>query len=289
MTGPIIPSQRDNGQVAEYELVTKLHGLLGGLIEQTEQSPVISLQSGWAETGRAPGSCENAIVPTHCLRTVSQRSLSTPNTFLSLQNHIPAGVNVFDALITNAVTGALPGVALGGTAPIIFNSANIQAQRQRVDELVLIGARAKVSLQLQAGDGGPVVPFNQGNYKEAVEDFIRQYVVFRIYHTADQNEPWVSDTPLKYVDRPDGEFLAMPPVLWKDRDPRMELDVRVADFGAGAGQLPVLSNTAVDLDAQCTILFETLWIPSPDHCGNYGPGSMCPKTHVANAPGYVGR
>jgi hypothetical protein len=282
-----MPHPRDNGY-DEHELATEVTGLVGGLVNLLEQPPTVGLQSGWAETGRAPGSCENAIVPTHCMRTVSQRSLSTPNTFMSSQVHIAAGADVFDALVTNAGTGALPGVGSGGTAPIVFNSADIQAQRQRVDELVLIGARAKFAVHLQAGTGG-VTPYNQGQYSNNVRDFLRAFIVFRIFHTADVNEPWVSDTDLWYLDRPDGEFLAMPPVLWKDRDPKMELDVRVADFGAGAGQLPELSVTGVDLDAQLTIIFETLWIPSPDYCGNYWPGSFCPASHVANTPGYKGR
>lgn len=280
---------RDNGQMDEFELANELTGLIGGLVNLTEQPPIVGLQSGYAETGRESGSCENAIVPTHCLRTVSQRSLSTPNTFLSEQVHIAAGADVFAALVTSGATGALPGVGTGGTAPIVFNNADVQAERQRIDELVLIGARAKISVHLQAGQGGALDSFNQGQYANNVRDFIRSYVVFRVFHTADANEPWISDTDLWYLDRPDGEFLAMPPVLWKDRDPKMELDVRVADFGAAAGALPTLSVTGVDLDAQLSILFETLWIPSPDYCGNYWPGSFCPSSHVANTPGYKGR
>ena len=272
----------------ESDILEQLSGLLGGLIQQGAQAPTIGLQSGYAETGRAPGSCENAVVPTHCMRTVSQRSLSAPVTFLSAPVHVAAGANVFLAIIS-AATGCLPGVGLGGTAPIVFHDANVQAQRQRVDELVLIGARAKVAIQATAGTGGAIAPFNIGLYVKSIQDFVKDYVVFRVYHTADANEPWVDSTPLRYLDRPDGEFVAMPPVLWKDRDPRMELDVRVADFGAGAGALPTVQVLGFDLDLQASILFESLWIPNPDYCGSYWPGQMCPKTHVANAKGYTGR
>jgi len=280
-----------NGQPATDPvdgLVVQLQGLIGGLINQEDLPPTRGLQSGYAETGMSPGSCENALVPTHCLRTVSQRSLSAPVNFLGSPVHIPAGTDVFAALVTAPGTGCLPGVGTGGTAPIVFHDANVQAQRQRVDELVLWGARAELSVQAQAGLGG-AVPFNQGEYVNSVRDFMLDYIVFRVFHTSDRNEPWVDSTPLRYLHRKPGNFLAMPPVLWKDRDPRMELDVRVADFGAAAGALPTVQLGSIDIDAQASILFETLWIPNPDYCGSYWPGTICPKKHVANMPGYVGK
>lgn len=268
--------------------VNKLTSLVGGLIEQRRQPPIVGLQSGYQETGMTPRACENAVVPNHCMRTVSQRSMSAPVNFLGLTAHVAAGGNVFVAAVTDPATGLLNGVGLGGTAPKIFHNANVQVERQRVDELVLWGGRAKVSVQVVAGVGG-TTPFNVGEFVSTLKDFIRSYVVFRVFHTSDVGEPWISDTPIFYVDRPDGEFVPFPPVLWKDRDPKMELDVRVADFGAAAGQLPELSVTGIDLDVQASILFETLWQPDPEQCGNYWPGLSCPKNRVANTKGYIGR
>lgn len=270
------------------ETLIQLNGLIASLNTQLMRSPTVSLQSGYADRSPAPKNCESAIQPTHCLRTVSQRSLSCPVTFLSDPVHVAGTADVFAALVTG-VTGCLPGVGLGGVAPIEFNDANVQAQRQRVDELVFWGARAKVSVMAVAGDGGVILPFNLGLYAQSIADFIKDYVVFRTYATSDVNEPWIDSTPLRYFDRPGGDFVAVPPVLWKDRDPVMQLDVRVADFGAGAGALPTVQLGTIDLDAQCSILFETLWIPNPDYCGEYWPGSSCPKEHVHGVPGYKGR
>ena len=58
----------------------KLNDLLGGLISRTNERPAASLQAGYlGKGGYGLGSFENAETPVHCLRSVSQRSLSTPN------------------------------------------------------------------------------------------------------------------------------------------------------------------------------------------------------------------
>jgi len=265
-----------------------LQNTADGLISTMKQSRTKSLQSGYVD-GRSLGACENVGLPVHCLRTVSQRSLSVPVTFLSKVVQVPAGNDVFAAVVTDATDGALPGVGLGNTAPIVFNDANVQAQRQRVDELVLYAVRAKVTAQATAGPGGPGDPFNYGLYVKTLEDMVKMYVVMRCYATADDQEPWFDDTPLYYFDRPDGEFVYVPAVYWKDRDPHMELDVRVADFGGDAGALPSLITEDNPLDCQLSILVESLWTPNPQTCGNYWPGSICPTKHVKNAPGYIGK
>lgn len=266
---------------------TKINTLLGGLIAWTNERPAASLQVGYLGKGGYGGSLENVGVPPHCLRSVSQRSLSTPNSFLSQLVAVPAGDDVFAALVT-AATGALPGVGLGGTAPIIFNDANDNDQRQRINGLVCIGMRAKVTAQAQAGVGGPGTPFNYGLYARSLENFVKQFVVLRVFHTSDDSDPWVNDTPLYYFDRPGGDFLPIPPVLWRNRDPKMELDVRPASFGALAGALPSLAVTDNALDVQLSILVESLWIPSPQECGDFWPGSLCPANRVKNAPNYKG-
>jgi hypothetical protein len=118
---------------------------------------------------------------------------------------------------------------------------------------------------------------------------VKMYVVVRAYATSDGQEPWIDDTPLYFFDRPEGEFVYVPMVYWRDRDPHMELDVRPADFGGAAGALPSLITQDNPLDVQLSILVESLWMPNPQTCGNYWPGSMCPDKHVKNAPGYRGK
>ena len=267
----------------------KLNDLLGGLISRTNERPAASLQAGYLNKGGYghQGMFENAEVPLHCLRSVSQRSLSTPNTFLSQLVNVAAGADVFAALVT-AASGALPGVALGGTAPIVFNDANDNDQRQRINGLVCIGMRAKVTAQAQAGVGGPGTPFNYGLYARSLENMVKNFVVIRVFHTSDDSDPWVNDTPLRYFDRPPGYFLPIPPVLWRNRDPKMEIDVRPADFGALAGALPSLAVSDNVLDVQLSILVESLWIPNPKACGDFWPGSLCPADRVKNAPNYKG-
>ena len=270
------------------ELTLQLNDLIGGLVNRMDQPPTQALQDAYiGNTGI--GTAENATVPTHCLRTVSQRSLSDPVTFLSEILHEPAGADVFARLVTDPVLGALPGVGLGGTAPIVFNNANDPIQRQRINDLVLIGIRAKVSAMAQAGNGGPGSPFNYGRYVKSLENFVKNFVVLRVYHTSDTSDPWIDDTPLRYFDRPSSDFLPVPPVMWKDRDPKMELDVRTADFGGAKGKLPSLEVTDNVLDLQLSIIIESLWIPNPKACGNFWPGSLCPASHVKNLPGYVGK
>lgn len=271
------------------DLMVATQGLIGGLIEQADREPTIGLQSGWANAGHAPGSCETAIVPTHCLRTVSQRSLSEPVTFLGALTHVAAGADLFDAAVTSVATGCLPGVGTGGTAPIVFNSANVQVSRARTENLVLWAQRAKIAVMLQTSDGGAINDINLGPVGRQLVDFMRSYVVERVFHTSDPGAPWIDDTPLWYFDRPDGKFVAVPPVLWRERDPYMELDVRTADFGAAANALPTLSLGSIDVDVQAGIMIESLWIPNPDQCGAYWPGQFCPREHVEGTTGYRGK
>ena len=275
-----------HGQYDMDETLVQIQSLIGGLVTQMDQPPTVGLQSGYARTGSAPGWCENAVVPTHCMRTVSQRSLSTPNTFLSDVVSIALGADMFDALVTYA-DGALTGATAIGT-PIRFNDANVQGQRARVDELVLIGMRAKVALWLVSNQAAD--QFNMGPAVQAAKDMVKDYVNIRVFHTSDQpGEPWIDFTPLRYFDRPEGEFVAVPPVIWKDRDPVMDISVRNADFGDAAGNQPSFNTLGQTLVGQLSILVESLFVPDPDYCGDYWPGLMCPKTAVKNHGAYKGK
>jgi hypothetical protein len=265
-------------------LIEKVEGLI--TLEQRKETK--SLQSGYVD-GRWIGAPENVGQPVHCLRTVSQRSLSVPVSFLS--NHVTpiAGSDIFAAVVTDPTDGAIPNAGLGGTNPARFYDANVQAERQRVDELVLYAMRAKVSAQATAAPGGPGTPFNYGRYAKTLEDMVKMYCVVRCYSTADSADPWWDDTPLYYFDRPRGEFIYVPPVYWRDRDPHCELDVRPADFGGAAGALPELATADNPLDVQLSILIESLWTPNPEACGKFWPGAMCPTKHIKGTPGYRGK
>ena len=268
------------------QILENVQGLLGGLAVQMEREPTIGLQSGYA-SGGAPA-CENVAVPTHCFRTVSQRSLSTPTLFLSQAVAVGAGLNITD-LITFGVAGALPGAtatSLGGAA-INFNDGNVQPQRARVDDLVLIGLRSRTTVYVLTNNV-VAAPFDVGSLVESVADFVKNSVVLRIYHTSDVSDPWVDSTPLAYFERPAGEFVAVPPVIWKDRDPKMQIQGRAADFGAAAGAMP---NVQVPFNtiAGASILIEAIFVPNPDQCGPYWPGQSCPKNRIKGMSGYVGK
>lgn len=258
-------------------LYNKVNDLVTAVIEQANQAPISGVEAVQVQQ-------EQIANPVHCLRSASQRSLSTPVTFLSNLTLLPAGSDLFSFGVTGA-TGALAGVT---SAPINFHDSNDQTERQRIDELVLIAIRSKVAVMLQAGLGGPGTPFDVGSLPVEFAKLINQYVVLRAYSTADTNDPWIGDTPLSFFERPGGEFVPVPPVYWRDRGPKMQLDTRTADKGALAGSLPTffLSDNAVDL--QVSIQVESLWIPRPDVCGSHWPGEQCPATHVKNADGYKG-
>lgn len=264
------------------ELIDNMQGLIGALTTQMGREPTKGLQSGYAVSG-AP-SCENIAVPTHCFRTVSQRSLSTPTSFLSLPNAVAANNDLYVPITTGA-NGAIIGATPGG-APIDFNDANVQPQRARVDQLVLIGMRTRTVVWMVTNDT-VVFPSDVGEFPSAMADIIRNNTVLRVYHTSDESDPWIDDTPLAYFERPAGEFVAVPPVIWKDRDPKMQIQQRFADFGALAGAVPVLTvpfNSSIGLN----ILVEALFIPNPDLCGDYWPGQACPRNRVKGAQGYIG-
>lgn len=255
--------------------IEQLSGLLGGVVTQQPQRPI-------STTG---GSCENAGVTVHCLRSVAQRSLSTPTTFLSQNVIVAAGADIFEPLV-HGITGCIAGAGPAGT-PIDFNDANIQPERARIDNLVLIGMRAKVAVFCITND--PASAFDVGLFTSSISDFIKQYVAIKVFNLSDNSDPWIDTTDLAYFARPSGMFVAVPPLLFKDRDPKMTISTRNADKGFSAGALPIITTLAAGVSVQASILIESLFVPSPSACGDAWPGSLCPPSAVKNSDCYRGR
>ena len=101
--------------------LTDVRGALsgfGGLVPGRGPRPVVSAQFAEAEN-----SC---CLPTHCFRTVSQRSLNVPTRFSSQLVATGAGVDCIPGIITDVGTGAFPGLGLLTDEEFFFNNANIQ-------------------------------------------------------------------------------------------------------------------------------------------------------------------
>ncbi|GAF93372.1 unnamed protein product, partial [marine sediment metagenome] len=101
---------------------------------------------------------------------------------------------------------------------------------------------------------------------------------------------WTSWTPLSYWCRPDNLFVPIPWVLWRDRDPAIQLIDRAAEYNWPGGftpDYPSFINEQADIEYQTTLTIESLWIPRPDVCGPFWPGELCPPHLVANTPEFM--
>ena len=186
-----------------------------------------------------------------------------------------------------ALHGAVAGTGPAGQ-PITFNNANIQAERARVSGLVLFGIRVDVTVYCITDDLASA--FDVGEFVKSLEALIRHYVALQVFWTSDDADPWISTTDLDYFQRPGGAFIAVPPLMFKDRDPQMQLDMRVSDKGSAAGQLPMVTTDATDVSVACSILVECLFGPDPKVCGgDTWPGQLCPTSGIKNHPDYRGK
>jgi len=264
-----------------------------GLSEPRQYPPPYALQEG--RRSRGDEFCECVVNPTHCFRTVSQRSLNVPTTFASaiiVTPNIPAGGLIFGSLFLG-VTGCLGGQLSGGPG-LVFNDANVQAQRQRINQLVLYAIRAEVTVTLI--DASPVAAgaIDVSTIQSRVEAMAYDYLALKVYHTADRNDPWIDNTNLGYFHRPKGVFLPIPPVKWIERDPAMEILVTSPTFTAGVNIAPGAANTAPllpsprDLNASATVVVECLFAPDPEVCPEIWAGMLCPPGEIGNTPGYTG-
>jgi len=286
-------------------VMVALRELVGGLVEQQQLDPVLSLQEGftigpnsrnryWKPGMQKGEACECVMPPTHCFRSSSQRSMDTPVTFMSSAELVPATVDAWPVLVQNALTGLLQGQGTTGTGQgVVFHDADNNAQRERIANLVLMALRAKVTVYSQWAlvDGVlPMNPIDLGEWSDSFEQAILDFVGVEVFSTSDRSEPWVSFTPLAYFCRPDNLFVPLPWVLWRDRDPACRLIDRPAEQNngpIGVAEYPEIRLDNATLDYQAFITIESLWIPNPDVCGPYWPGELCPPHLVANTPSFM--
>lgn len=269
-------------KTSEYEkqLMVETAGLLGGLVQQMRRRSVVPLQSGFISGKSVAQACDCALGTTHCYRSSSQRSLSTPVRILG-DRAIPAPG---DSLYFASTFGS--GMALG-QPPIVIYDANVQAARERIQGLVLIGLRTNTQIIVNQNEGTTIpaaqVNINPDALAKRLARMFNSYHVLRIQWSSDTQDPWVSDTLLEYWDRPAHEsFLPIPPVRWKGRDARITLEARGADFPAPlATPEPEMVSTVYGYGVQAYVRVETLWIPDPAYCGRYWPGEICPPSQVS--------
>jgi hypothetical protein len=297
----------------------------------------VSLDIEDAASRHAIGSAdiERYAPPLGCFRSISKRSLSTPTTFLSTWRQLDWGGPglTFTSLFYELVNGnsggvpfgclAVPGAVQPDTIRFLDNNS---PDRARIDGMVCIALRAKVALEMTFESGGFDEEYDAGPAAEQIEDMVRQHVALSVYHTADnelitdtvtkyppapiapndfyvQSQPWVGMTPLAYFDRPNGEFVPIPPLLWRGRDTHVNIGVRKAELGPVLTAKPniLYNNQKVPVNssaptttgdnfitayAQLSILIEALYVPPPEECGPYWPGELCPPHKLGNHPQY---
>ena len=251
------------------------------------------MQQGRTYPGRVKGVdgnslCECAINPTHCFRTVSQRQLSVPTRFLSEHKAIPAGDDMFDNLFTST-TGALGDLTPGSGRGVVFNDANVNQERRRIYDMVLIAMRASIDVSIVDAFSPAAGSIDVATLQQNVANFAAEYISFKLYHSADRQDPFVDSTQLAYILRPRGNYLLVPPIKWIDRDPAMELIVDVAEFGGNQGNAPEMINTLRDLEGEASVTIDCLFVPDPEICPDLWPGELCPRDRIANTPYYSGR
>lgn len=268
-----------NGHDQLLDGIIDVAGLIQGLNVQAPQQPLAPTSLS------GEGSCEGLGVAVHCYRSVSQRSLGTPTTFLSDQVQVIAGNDIFEPLV-HGITGALPGAGPAGV-PIEFNDSNVTGERARVDGLMLFGLRGQVAVYCITEDT-TAAAFDVGLFTKSIANFVRQYVALRVFNLADSSDPWIDTTSLAYFDRPGAFFIPVPQIVFRDRNPKMDIATRSADKGKAAGQLPQIICQATDVTVQLSIMVQALFMPPPSVCGNLWPGGLCPPSSIKNTDTYKG-
>jgi len=267
-------------------------GSVPGLSDWRNYPPPHSFQEA-RQRPRGSGLCECVANPTHCFRTVSQRSLNVPTTFAS--NFVAVlgpGTDIFASLFASA-TGCL-GVQASGGPGVIFNNANNQAQRQRINQLVLYAIRAEVVVELMDAEPVAAGSIDVSTVQRRLEDIAYSYLALKVYHTSDRNDPWIDNTSLGYFQRPRGDFLPIPPVKWIERDPAMEILISSPSFVAGVPNAPGAGTpppfiTPRNIEAQASVLIECLFAPDADVCPEIWAGVLCPPNEIGNTPEYEGQ
>jgi hypothetical protein len=232
--------------------------------------------------------CECAINPSHCYRTISQRSLSVVTRFAGAQisgpPNFPSGFDIFTSM-TISGQGCIPSA---NVQPMVFNDANNATDRRRIYDLVLFAMRASVNVKmLDASVAAVQEVADVSTLLQELAQTAYDYVKLTTFHTADRQEPWF-DCTLGYLCRPFGQFVLVPPLKWVDRDPAMQLELVPAEYGAGAGGWPSMTATIRPFDGTMSIVVECLYLPDPETCPDIWPGELCPKESIGNTPWYRG-
>ena len=249
--------------------------MLAGFVNTAKMPQVLSQQ-------RTNSELTALLNYTHCGRTVSQRTLTTPTTFLSLPMSFITGYasDIVPDLITGA-TGCLPDLL---TAPVVFNYADNKADKGRIEGLVAIAVRTKFRpfVSLSSGVNGAQ------EVAESLKNWLRTFVGLAMYDTADSVDAFIAPTVLDYFERNcvDG-FMPIPPIKWEkaSTDLRMELAPLLAEKGAGAGTVgEIVVNIASEMKAQLALVVEVLFVQDPKACGGVdkwpGGSTGCGPDHI---------
>ncbi len=258
---------------------------VGGLVADPRMGRMTTLQEG----RMGPGDAQCCASLTSCMRSVSQRSLSEQVRFSSEQSTVTAGTNIL-TLISSLTLGAVPGIGLERDS-FVFNDSNVNPERARIEDLVLLATRAKI--RVWAVDAEPIAAgaINVGDLANELEDIIGDTIHLSLFHTSDDADPWMDQTPLSYFRNDNEDFLPVPPLKWWGRDPRMALSTRAIEFGEDPSidtGIPLYVSSVRDIDFKLDISIESIWIPDPDICGDFWPGMICPREHVGLTDYYQG-
>lgn len=276
---------------SEQVILAQMGGIMQGLQAMMPPGGPKPLQQGRVINGAMPDGadvCGCAINPTHCFRTVSQRSLNVPTRFLSEDLSIAAGDDLFDTLFTS-INGALGDITPGSGSGVVFNSANgAQAERARVYDLVLIAVRSDITVLLDDATAVGAGAIDVSAVQSRLEELANEFIALKVFHASDPADPWIDHTNLRYFQRPPGQFVLVPPVKFIDRDPYMEIVCDVAEKGGAAGGAPVFTFPARDLQGCACVTVEAIFIPDPSQCSDLWPGELCPRDTIANTATYKG-
>lgn len=267
------------------QLIGEMRAGIGGLISQPDMGGIVSLQPG-----RMPDAECACVTPTNCFRSVSQRSLNVPTIFSSAFVTIPANTDFLPVLISGAITGAVPNITDDPRTSVVFNNANQNDQRARIEDMVLFGLRATVNVMVL--DASPVAAGAiNTNLNTYLENIISQSLYVSLFHRSDKRDPWMDQTQLAYF-RKEKRFWPVPPLKWLGRDPAMVLSLRANPFGNDSTLvtgLPTVRSTVREFDMKVDINVEALFLPDPKTCGPYWPGKLCPKNTIGLTPYYDGK
>ena len=268
----------------EHTKNVNIAGYLSGLLVEAEREIELTRYAWPLFDDPSPG---KAIPPAQCWRTVSQRTLSHPIAWLGAPLIPAPGGNPYVATMQAL---ELPSEALvdrnsTDTDQIVqFYDNNSDTERGRIEGLVLIGIRAHMVVAQAGFEDIFSGPSRRNNaWSRAIPAFAEHYLSFRITHTVGRTDPWVNDTPMIYIARPDRHFVTVPPLIWSARNVHAEWINRVPDFQPSGDESPtlaVLSANVIDYPATASLLVEGLFVPDPDICPDLWPGMWCPPQAI---------